>query len=51
MHGDERHTGEGVTAIILGKTRWVRFAAYNNIAPAEATSCSALLIVARYRKS
>jgi hypothetical protein len=52
MYCDERHIGEGVTAITLSETRWTFvLAAFNSMAPAEATNCSVLLIVAGYRES
>jgi hypothetical protein len=36
----------------LGETRWTFvLTAFNSMAPAEATNCSVLLIVARYRES
>jgi hypothetical protein len=51
MHGDERHTDEGFTDIALGRDeRAFVLEPYNSIAPAEATDCSVLLIVVRYRE-
>jgi hypothetical protein len=51
MYGDERPTDEGFTNIVLGRDeRTFVLDAYNSIAPAEATDCSVLLIVGRYRE-